>query len=496
MLHHKWNFLGAIAIWGLILGVSPVRGQRQAIQIEPQQPNIAPKIGDGRRPAIRFPELPARGIVDQPHEPLPGEEIVDDLRGWLDGTNRPRGKNAPINPKMLEDLIRKLDQQRLQNPQDNNPADIQRMLRENPQFRDPEMLRKLQDLRKDPNMQQRLNQELDQVPPKDRIRKPIQDREVPALKDQFGQLIDQAKQPPVNPNNMNPMDQQPPVNPNQFPGNPPEQNAPPLNQQMPRPKLDPVAEEWVKWLEKNMGDSPASQKMLKDLTDAMGKNNFQGMFDKFPELKNGGWGDFDKWGQGNFGEGWKIRPPDWNFNGQNNMGGGGLFGNGGGGGNWFGGGGGGGGGGSSGGLTFSGGGVSGNAAGGGVSILFIILAVIGGLILGYILFNKWQQQKAATLGLADSLKTGFDLSRINSREELVEAFDHLTVEKCGDESRNWNHRVITLTWAESAPAVTEPAVELGELYQKARYAPPQDDMTRIELSTAERDIQVIARVNP
>ena len=326
------------------------------------------------------------------------------------------------------------------------------MLRDNPQFKDPEFLKRLQEMVGKQDFKNDLKKQLGDGGPDPKIVD-----QVPDLRDKLGQFVKEAKQDGPAPD----WDVAPPA-------------APPA-----RPPLDPVAEEWMEWLEKNFGDSPAGQEALKEFATAMGKGDLKGVFDDLPELKNGEWKDFDDWGKANFGEGWKFRPPEWNLGGPGMSGP--KFGNGP---NW----------------NLGGGpnvGTAGmgapDAAGGGVSVVAIVIGAVGALVLGAILYSKWKKDQEAKIALmAAAARHGLDLTHIRSRQELVEAFDALTVEKCGAEARNWNHRVVTDTLIDARPAVAAPAQELGDLYQKARYAPPQDDLTGGELTAAERDLRAVA----
>ena len=74
---------------------------------------------------------------------------------------------------------------------------------------------------------------------------------------------------------------------------------------------NPADNEWVKWMQKNFGESEAGKSAVKDLMSALEKQDTKGMFDNIPEFKNGGWKDLDKWGKSNAGDLWKLKPPDY-----------------------------------------------------------------------------------------------------------------------------------------------------------------------------------------
>jgi len=400
---------------------------------------------------------------DNSHLPRPGEENVADLRGWLDGSLKAKGKQPQVDPKLLKDMLEKM-----RNGQDQpDQTALKEMIKGNERFKDPEFLKWLENQvgKPDSDLKDNLKQQLNNGGGDPKV------VDQPNLKDKIGNFVEEAKKPAEGGGKF-PDGQFPDGKPPEFP----DANA--------GPKLDPAAQEWIKWMEKNFGDSPAGQQAMKDLTESLGKGDFKGMFDDMPEFKNGEWNQFNEWGKGAFGDGWKVRPPDWNLGGNSGLSGP-KFGGGGGGWNI------------GGGPSVNGPSVGGvEAAGGGLTAVAVVIGVIGALVLGYILYRKWQQDQEAKLAMLADAKRGLDLSHIRSRQELVEAFDALTVEKCGDESKNWNHRVVTETLIGARPAVAQPAQELGELYQKARYAPPQDDMTGGEFTAAERDLRAVAGVTP
>ncbi|WP_157369291.1 hypothetical protein [Zavarzinella formosa] len=448
----------SMAILG-ILAAGPVSAQ-------PPRPKILDQLKP-LPPGVFLPPPEGVEIGRQSHDPQPGEQDVDDLRGWLDGTLKPRGKSKPVDPKMLEDLLSKLKD----GNQGLDPRELENLLKNNPQFKNPDFLKSLEKMRGEGDFPRNLKRPIRENNGDPRI----VDR-IPDLDNKLGNFVDQAKKADPNVGGI-PDGKVPDAGANGDASKIPDMNA-----GQNRPKLDPSTQEWIKWMEKNLGDSPTGQQALKEMIEAMGKGDLKGVFDDLPEFKNGEWKDINDWGKGTLGDNWKFSPPDWNFSG-------------GGSGPSFGGGG--------SGLNFGGGPSVGSigpgsaeGAGGGLSVVAIIIGVIGAAFLAYILYNKWVREQEARQTMIAASQHKLDLTRIRTREELVEAFDTLTVEKLGDESRNWNHRVVTETFADNKPEVAEPVQELGELYQKARYAPPQDDLTQGELSTAERDLRTVAGVNP
>ena len=100
----------------------------------------------------------------------------------------------------------------------------------------------------------------------------------------------------------------------------------------------------------------------------------------------------------------------------------------------------------------------------------------------------------AEANLANAGYLPIDFDAIRSREQLVRVFNTVSLEKCGDEARNWNHRVIADQLVEAQPRYLEPANEVAGLYERARYAPTDEDLTQPEFADARRDLRTIAGV--
>jgi hypothetical protein len=72
-------------------------------------------------------------------------------------------------------------------------------------------------------------------------------------------------------------------------------------------------------------------------------------------------------------------------------------------------------------------------------------------------------------------------------QELVLAFEHLSVLRLGPAARNWNHRAI-------AESLGPAANELAHLYELARYAPPGDPLPAGALVSARRHLCLLAGI--
>jgi hypothetical protein len=111
-----------------------------------------------------------------------------------------------------------------------------------------------------------------------------------------------------------------------------------------------------------------------------------------------------------------------------------------------------------------------------------------------------------------------DPREVLSREQLVQAFEYLSLLNLGPRARNWNHRLIAVRLAEekllkkenavaaSSASVTAGAesfivndplhgslvAELASLYEQARYAPPSETLSESALAAARRDLCLLA----
>ena len=78
----------------------------------------------------------------------------------------------------------------------------------------------------------------------------------------------------------------------------------------------------------------------------------------------------------------------------------------------------------------------------------------------------------------------FDPTRVATPGELVQAFDYLSLLRCGMDARAWNHRAVEAHLG--AVAVAPPATvhRLADLYERARYAQHTADGRRTRGSGA------------
>jgi hypothetical protein len=142
-----------------------------------------------------------------------------------------------------------------------------------------------------------------------------------------------------------------------------------------------------------------------------------------------------------------------------------------------------------------------------------ILAILGLLGLAVVAAKMLARMQGRQADLGDS---GWRLgpwpvnpAAIATREELIRAFEYLSLLNLGPAARNWNHLAIAERLKEAVPHAlpgstpaaavastgNDAANELASLYERARYAPPNDVLPDAALLTARRDLCLLAGVS-
>jgi hypothetical protein len=85
-----------------------------------------------------------------------------------------------------------------------------------------------------------------------------------------------------------------------------------------------------------------------------------------------------------------------------------------------------------------------------------------------------------------------DPAAVGTREELVRAFEYLTLLCLGPVARCWNHLTIADRLGSAGAERRVAAAELAELYEQARYAPPDEPLPAGELEAARRHLCFLA----
>ena len=127
------------------------------------------------------------------------------------------------------------------------------------------------------------------------------------------------------------------------------------------------------------------------------------------------------------------------------------------------------------------------------------VALLGVVISGALLTLWWYLRDpiAADDGLVGSRFGPWpvDPRAINTREDVVKAFEYLSVLICGVEAKMWTHGTIAVALSDLATTHGETAVKLARLYELARYAPLDESLSRDELIEARHIICDLAGVS-
>jgi hypothetical protein len=88
-----------------------------------------------------------------------------------------------------------------------------------------------------------------------------------------------------------------------------------------------------------------------------------------------------------------------------------------------------------------------------------------------------------------------DPRNINTREDIVKAFEYLSVLICGPRAKTWTHSTIAEELIALVATHGETAIKLARLYELARYAPLDEPLTRAEVLEARRLVCDLAGVD-
>jgi hypothetical protein len=268
----------------------------------------------------------------------------------------------------------------------------------------------------------------------------------------------------------------------QFPFDPnmnPQPHVPPMPPNPKTKQLDPEGKEGLdemsKWFNKNLGQMDFAKDMVKDFTEWYGNGGDNDLPNWIQGMGDWGIGDLTDWASNNMsGLKLDLKIPDISFGSGGGSGGGGL----------------GLGGGSSGGGSSIGGGKflsSGSLTG---LFILVILAAVG--IVAWLLVQRIREQKEReSLPIFHSTNP-IDPNEVRTRQDLILAFDRLSVIRCGQDARMWNHRIISGQIGRNQPLPEqESADQLGRLYEFARYTPLTDEMSEKQLSEARSYLRTL-----
>ncbi len=122
--------------------------------------------------------------------------------------------------------------------------------------------------------------------------------------------------------------------------------------------------------------------------------------------------------------------------------------------------------------------------------MFIALAAGGFLLYWYA--GVRAKNKPNKIGEAIALDWPVAPQLVSTREDVVKAFDFLSIAKCGSAAVNWHHRFIAETLSGQQPKQRDAVNQLAGLYEKARYAPVNEPFTESDLVAARTSLSQIA----
>jgi hypothetical protein len=127
---------------------------------------------------------------------------------------------------------------------------------------------------------------------------------------------------------------------------------------------------------------------------------------------------------------------------------------------------------------------------------FVILLVLILAVVIWFQIKNLQGREAAAAVVGDGLGPWpIDPRQINTREDVVKAFEYLSVLICGPSAKTWTHSTIADALSDLAATHGETAVMLARLYELARYAPLDEPLTRDELVEARKLVCGLAGVS-
>jgi hypothetical protein len=130
----------------------------------------------------------------------------------------------------------------------------------------------------------------------------------------------------------------------------------------------------------------------------------------------------------------------------------------------------------------------------GLHSLGLMMGLCGALVVIALLARRYLSQSRSGETTDKSPSSGYHMHfhSISTREELIKAFDDLTVLRAGSSALHWNHRRRAQHLIESDATNQKLVERLTGIYETARYAPPQDFLPEEVIAQAKSDLLVLA----
>jgi hypothetical protein len=137
---------------------------------------------------------------------------------------------------------------------------------------------------------------------------------------------------------------------------------------------------------------------------------------------------------------------------------------------------------------------SGGFSGSWTPLVFLGLIVLA--IVLWVLVKRLRETQAELAVVSGGLGPWpIDPRAINTREDVVKAFEYLSVLICGPSAKNWTHGTIAEALTDLAVTHGETAMMLARLYELARYAPLDEPLSRNDLIEARELVCDLAGVS-
>jgi hypothetical protein len=137
---------------------------------------------------------------------------------------------------------------------------------------------------------------------------------------------------------------------------------------------------------------------------------------------------------------------------------------------------------------------------GGETLFFSLLTVaVVALVLWKLygnLLRRWNRLQGLDWARGEAGLDGLrlNLSSLNSRQDLIRAFEQLSLVKLGPDARSWNHLHLAASLGGNETERRRMAHHLAFLYEQARYAPGDGPMPADALRIARRELALLAGV--
>jgi hypothetical protein len=102
----------------------------------------------------------------------------------------------------------------------------------------------------------------------------------------------------------------------------------------------------------------------------------------------------------------------------------------------------------------------------------VLLAGIAVVVVAVVAWRLFGGRLSPTVGGRQPIGPWpLDPMRVETRAELIRAFEYLSLLRCGEPARSWHHLAIAECLGGTETDHRAAAARLAELYEQARYAP-------------------------